>query len=284
MNKLTVGVIAILALSLSQCKTFVQKVDAPSPSHSEPIRMIPSFGEWRLGESLTSSNGSASIAIHLVQFTSSRVFFVYSVFDSKAALTKDDLIFQVIDPLGELHTAESHTLLSQSDQFQVRVAAFKTGAFARDAQLSIQTGKGEVMPPIQALVANTLAGVSPSNFTVILLRSGYGDQENYRVSTSGGAFKVDLAATAAASKPMTEAEVLAENKAKALAGTKEPPRGDIAATPSPVPIDPSTVALSGGQDVKGDATLRIENTKSGSVDYLHIVFFELDAPNAELLK
>ncbi|HET7091250.1 MAG TPA: hypothetical protein VFL17_21660 [Anaerolineae bacterium] len=241
----------------------------------------PKPASWDIGDSPAFSKEELSLAVHIVVLNEKQTIVVYStplIPDS----SDGSLAFQLADDTGQVYTLIKDTALAEFDQLRIGAAMFGARSpGARKLILQVRSPGGDALADLD--IAKVVGAMQEDNeylatATFAVFRDGYLNQGGYRISFNAWSlYKGDRVADALSEQGTTTEDLLRQKPEEVTPSEEQP-------TPTPVPESQTALDLAGGKPITLESTLRIEDTRSGQVSYLYIVFLADSELKAELLQ
>jgi hypothetical protein len=276
-------------------------VEKPTEAPNEVLR--PLISRWIIGTKLEASEPSFSFAIHLLEITPHHTTVIYSTSYPSADQFEVEKSIRMVDQKGQEYPLLKVTPLNQFDNLKVEALTFVVRQRdATELHLLVQPpgGEGLTLDFLAAMVYGSLEEFDylyGSGYWWVS-REGYVTQNQYKISFNGFWLgKGDLIAEERADPGLTDEEAMrgemhltetppsmaeapTEISSPRILSPPYPPM--ITGTPpwllepTPTQVPPNAIAaeLAGGKRIMREATLRFEDTQSGQVDYLYILFLE----------
>lgn len=248
---------------LSVARKATQEGVIATPPERLGVVVIP----WEMGENPTAIQGPFSFAAHIVALTADQTIIIASTSDRSvlASATLSDGQGRTFESLGTTPLAQLGPLAVEAITFPPRAA----DAGQLCLHLVPPAEAGSNLRPVDVTIAQSSDAPDDVTHSCYLYRDGYLEQAGYRISFNAWAlYRGDRVAEAASDVKGTfeEADV-----------------PGVVATSTPISLPPIAQDLSGGQPVRTEATLRIEDTTAGQVHYLYLLFLQNGKVRAALL-
>ncbi len=246
---------------------------APIPTQSSlGVSAKPIEASWSTGSNPIVSTDKTIFGAHVVVITDKQVTVVYSVSSDSSLKSIDAQAPKLTDNNGKQYKTTQPTALAELEGFQLVAVTFQSPETnASEFALEIQPGSEAVPLQITLAQIEPLDAQPPYIFEgrqTLVAREGYLDQGDYRVSFNGFfPYSEDVVAKQQNSKGLTTEELIADEKTKAATT----PEIDLS---KPFPTNAITDKVSEGKPRIGEATIRIENLKTGQVQFLFVVFLD----------
>jgi hypothetical protein len=259
---------------------FAETAVPPVPSVGSPMG-LPVRTFWQIGDHPIALSGDFIFAVHAVVLTGQQTTVLYSLSGPTASTTLANSSVQLNDDAKQTHALSKITTLAQLARLQLGIITFgpRHGGIR---ELHVLIRPSAQAAPLDMIVAKLVGSPAEDSHGAVLAasRDGYLEQGGYRISFNGWSlYKGDIVADRLSAKGMTVEEILHQRATEAASHPVQP-RG----TPTPVPVDPAALQLSGGNPILDEATLRIEDSQSHQVQFLYLVFLADGEVKATLLQ
>jgi hypothetical protein len=276
---LIVGLTSLtLVLTVAYFSGQISETSLSPESHTEAINLQPVLANWYMADYPVASSTGFPLAVHLVEMSEKQTSVIYSA--PLARVKEFANGFSLEDDIGNEYKIINSSLLTELGQLEFGVMSFEPRQL-RARQLYLSLGESEKIPLAQ--VVGPEGTSPPTSVTYTLYRDGYFEQLGYRISFNAwGFYKGDRVAEMLSQTGFTTDELLNGK------GSEEP---NVQQTlqPTATPITPGLTDSSlpntlSNDDIRTDATLRVESISTSQVDYLYVVFLRNGDIKAFLLK
>jgi hypothetical protein len=208
---------------------------------------------------------------------------IYSLSGLDPATSPQSLSPQLTNEKGDEIKLVRADILAQLDDVQIGQFTFE-GFPPGTQQLQLTIQSKDMQKPLGMTLAKFQAGTDE--------RAGgsfypfdYFEQGSYRISSNGfGLIRGDTVARDKSQKGQTDQDLENERATRAANSKNKTRPAELPPTASPPTPEAAKLKLAGGKRIVQDATLRIEELKSGKVQYLYIVILEGGEVKAEMLN
>lgn len=227
------------------------------------------------------SDGNVTLAWQFMHFGSLTTI-VYSLSGLDSATPAETLSPQLTNEKREAIKLIRTDVLAKLDGVQIGQFTFDVvPPGTQELELTIQSK--EMEKPIAMTLAKFQAE-SDEAFAGSIYAYDDFEQGLYRISPNGfGLVKGDRVAIRNSRKAQTDQDLENERATRAANAKNTTPTGDVSPTANPPTPDTAKLDLAGGKRVVQDATLLIQELKSGRTQYLYFVILEDGEVKAEVL-
>lgn len=242
--------------------------------------LLPNIVTVEMGDRSV-SQGNITLALQVLNLGDSSTV-VYSLSGVDPATAPESFSPQLTNEKGDAIKLIRSDILAQLDGVQIGQFTFDAVPLGTQLlQLTLQSK--EMEKPLAMTLAKIRAGPDE--------RAGgsfypfdYFEQGSYRISINGfGLIRGDSIALANSRKGQSDQDLENERATRAANAKNKTRPAEMPPTASPPTPEAAKLELAGGKPVVQDATLRIEEVKSGQVQYLYFVILEEGEVKAEIL-
>jgi len=220
-----------------------------------------------MGANPVAIQGPFSFAAHIVALTADQTIVIASTSDRSvlASTTLSDGQGRTFESLGTTPLAQLGPLVIEAIAFPPRAA--EAGQLCLHLVPSAEAGSN--LKPMEVTIAQSSNAPDDVTHSCYLYRDGYFEQAGYRISFNAWA--------------LYQGDRVAEAASDVSGAFEEADVAGVVATSTPISLPPIAQDLSGGQPVRTEATLRIEDITTGQVHYLYLLFLQNGEVKAALL-
>lgn len=217
------------------------------------------------------TSGGTTFAPQLFVFGDTFTTMIYTVSGEPALLSPESLAPTLRDDKGSSNKLNQLSTLMNLEQVQIGALVFEPPALGTQRlqlELQMSTDKvGITLVNIQSDGSQRPGGT--------FYPDGYWEQGNYRFSINGLALvKGDRVAQAKSAIPLSDEELDNERATRAANAEANTPPSETPPTRTPPEVNPSALDLAEGKPIYQQATIRIQDLKSGKVQYLYLVILD----------